>query len=154
MKKRFFKDSIFIILLSFVFVACDPWYEYYYEIENNTQEDLFLTIYSSSGYIDRYGYKMPSIFFRQQICSKSKKEIKETFNEYSDPRVFLTMFDSCIIQKQDSNGIVLKKWYRNYDLNSENKEFFDYSTWIQNGEDGCISFIFKIDDSDIELKNK
>ena len=63
------------------------------------------------------------------------------------------MADSCIVRLDDSCGAVVKKWYRNYDLSTSSKEFFDKSYWTEKKENG-IQFIFSINDNDLELINQ
>ncbi len=134
--------------------ACDPFDFFYYKINNQSSEDLYITVYSSeNAQIFRYGDKLDSLLCQATIKHKSNSRLLETENGVRDVSVFLSMADSCVVQLADSNGAVVRKWYRNYDTNSRKKEFFDTKYWTTSGKNGDC-FTFSVSDADLETTAK
>lgn len=123
-----------------------------YTLSNNSSETLHITVYPSAAENTCITDKQKPLC-SGTVGSKSDLDLFLSTDFVGDIRVFLSMADSCIVRLDDSCGAVVKKWYRNYDLSTSSKEFFDKSYWTEKKENG-IQFIFSINDNDLELINQ
>ncbi len=145
--KNFF--CILSIALSLVLLAfqCGEEGETNYIVRNNTDEVLHITIYASAHSNDTI------LSSPQTIESHSKQEVYASWGLESYVLTFLSKGDSCIVRRGDAEGEVLKKWYRNYDLNSKQKEFFAPENWeFVEEQEYYHKFSFTINPEDLDLK--
>lgn len=144
---------IMMFALLFMLTSCEPFDDYFYNVNNQSSEDLYVTLYSSDN-TNIFLYFYPDKPFCQAtIGRKSNNTIFAGENFVRDVSVFLSMADSCVVQLADSNGAVVKRWYRNYDKHSSKKEFFDTKYWTTSGKNGDC-FTFSISDADLEMTGK
>lgn len=145
-KIKIFAQSLVLMLVA---SSCDPLMDSCYTLSNNSSETLHITVYPSAAENACITDKQKPLC-SGTVGSKSDLDLFLSTDFVGDIRVFLSMADSCIVRLDDSCGAVVKKWYRNYDLSTSSKEFFDKSYWTEKKENGILS----INDNDLELINQ